>query len=298
MDLSLKMSLNAAQVLSYTQVASLTVLIVDYLETFLLEVKYMWPVKWNLVSVLFFVLRYLPLVHIPSTFPLTFNDRLPWASCAPYFIINTSIIQISTAGAEAIMFIRVHAIGGRSRNLGIYLLAHYVLSMTGIVAALIAYFITVDYAEPPLSPYLRCTSLRGEGVYLSILYGIILFNEAVMMLTTVVLGFCKYLHSRKTPLWQIFYRQGTFYFVTLALASMANMTVNIWAKREYAYTFTVLQYALHSIFTVRMVLDIRQTVTQTEVLGERALPQNASTHLSTIAFRRTSSPSMASTFVA
>lgn len=123
--------------------------------------------------------------------------------------------------------------------------------MVGIAAVSISYFTSVDCksshthhglaqkveafadAESSLTPYLRCSSLRGDGVYLSIFYGIILFNEAgssnniapqvghadetqVMMIMTVVLGYCKYLHSRKTPLWQIFYRQGTFYFVTLA----------------------------------------------------------------------------------
>jgi hypothetical protein len=68
--------------------------------------------------------------------------------------------------------------------------------MAGIVAVLITYYTTINCkppilligslwrlekepdAESPLSPYLGCASMTGEGVYLSILYGIILFNEA------------------------------------------------------------------------------------------------------------------------
>ncbi|KAH6909250.1 hypothetical protein BKA70DRAFT_230095 [Coprinopsis sp. MPI-PUGE-AT-0042] len=260
----LGLSIAAGQVLAYTQVASLTILIYDYLDTFLLEVKYMWPIKWNLVHVLFFTIRYLPLLHIPSMLPMTLDTGLPWASCVPYSIFNTSIIHFSTVCAEAIMFIRVYAIGGRSRGLTIYLIVHYLLSMVGIVTLLVIYYTSVDYVESPMSQHLRCASLRGDGVYLTILYGIILFNESVVMFLTLLIGYRMYLHSRKTPLWQIFYRQGTLYFMTLVATSMANMAVNLWAKREYAYTVTVLQYALHNIFTVRMVLDIRQTVTPTE----------------------------------
>lgn len=255
-----------------------------------MELKYIWPIRWNLVNVLFLFLRYIPILHIPTALPLTTDPTLPWPVCGPYFIYSSITIHVNTACAEAVMFIRVHAIGGRSRRLGAYLLVQYVLSMAGIFTLLGIFYTTVDYAQTPYSNYLGCSTLRGNGVYLSIIYGIILFNEAVMMFLTMVIGCRKYLHSRKTPLWQIFYRQGTLYFLSLAATSMANMAVNRGIKPEFTYTFTVIQYALHNLFTTRMILHIRQTVARTGGYDE-SLVSPDDIPLSTIEFTE---PSQAS----
>ncbi|KAH6909249.1 hypothetical protein BKA70DRAFT_230191 [Coprinopsis sp. MPI-PUGE-AT-0042] len=264
--------------------------IVDYLDTLLLEVRYMWPVRWNLINVLFLVLRYLPLLHISIIISVTLITTLPWTSCGLCFVLNATLIHVNTACAEAVMFIRVHAIGGRSKTLGAYLVIHYFLSMAGIFTLLGIFYTTIDYSEPPFSRYLGCSSLRGDSRYLSILYGIILFNESAAMFMTMFIGYRKYLSLRKTPLWQIFYRQGTLYFLSLAITSMGNMLVNIGAKREFTYTFVIIQYALHNIFTTRMVLHIRQSVARSGGY-DLSLASPEEVPLTTIAFAEPPIPS-------
>jgi len=59
--------LERGQFYKYVNVAALTVFVAEYIATLDFEIKYMWPVKLNLVSVLFFITRYMPVVDMTVT---------------------------------------------------------------------------------------------------------------------------------------------------------------------------------------------------------------------------------------
>ncbi|RXW14791.1 hypothetical protein EST38_g11062 [Candolleomyces aberdarensis] len=110
--------------------------------------------------------------------------------------------------AEAIMYIRVWALGGNTKKLG---------------AALLAQFL---------------------GIHIAIytVLGIFLRSVELIMIISIVIGFSRYKASNNRLL-SVFHRDGIFYFVTLAGVTTANIIFDSVAPLEYK--FMLAAYVLH-----------------------------------------------------
>ncbi|KAG2016172.1 hypothetical protein CC2G_009365 [Coprinopsis cinerea AmutBmut pab1-1] len=229
-----------------------------------LEVACVWSKPLSKVNSLYFILKYMPALHLPSLLLQGVALSIPMEMCQPLFIANSVIIPFSISCCQAVLFLRIHVLG-QSKPLTIYLVAHYIISNFAIFALSAKFYTTVEAA--PFRPRERfgCTSLIADGNFTSIIYAIILFNELVMAFLTLFLAYRKYMASSSTPIMRIFRRDGTFYFITLAVISTANILVNrLHPDPEYSILLAVIQYTLHNVFTTRMILHLRMTTRQSE----------------------------------
>ncbi|EAU91052.2 hypothetical protein CC1G_03220 [Coprinopsis cinerea okayama7 len=186
------------------------------------QVACVWSKPLSKVNSLYFILKYMPALHLPSLLLQGVALSIPMEMCQPLFIANSVIIPFILL---AVLFLRIHVLG-QSKPLTIYLVAHYIISNFAIFALSAKFYTTVEAA--PFRPRERfgCTSLIADGNFTSIIYAIILFNELVMAFLTLFLAYRKYMASSSTPIMRIFRRDGTFYFITLAVISTANILVN------------------------------------------------------------------------
>ncbi|KAG2016173.1 hypothetical protein CC2G_009366 [Coprinopsis cinerea AmutBmut pab1-1] len=238
--------------------ACLALWIADYFDMLPLEISCVWNQKLSKVNILYFILKYFPAVHIPSFFLYSFLTSIPPHACKPIFILNTIFVPVIISCAQAVLFLRIHILG-QSKRLTIYLIAHYVISIIAIFTLSIVFYTELRVLEFLPHEFFGCGNLIANGDYTSGVYGIVLFNELVMAILNLVLSYRKYVASRSTPLMRIFRRDGTGYFIALAVVSTINILVNrLHPDPQYSFLLAVVQYALHPIFTTRMILHLRQ----------------------------------------
>ncbi|KAJ3489404.1 hypothetical protein NLJ89_g11532 [Agrocybe chaxingu] len=74
--------LRDAQVLEMVDVAAITMFVWDYLITFGMEVEYMWCGKWNFITAVYLVQRYLPFIDTVWMMPHVSYPPIPhWRGC-------------------------------------------------------------------------------------------------------------------------------------------------------------------------------------------------------------------------
>lgn len=76
---------------NYFAVASLTVLIADYLQTVDLEIALIWPTRLNLVKLVYYINRYLPFVFLPVIIFYNVAPPLSPKACKILFSVPCSI---------------------------------------------------------------------------------------------------------------------------------------------------------------------------------------------------------------
>ncbi|KAF6758714.1 hypothetical protein DFP72DRAFT_1064817 [Ephemerocybe angulata] len=246
----------AQQVLKYLFISFLTLAIADTLHCLPLEVSLIWSAKWNMGKVLFLLSRYLVFFDVIVSLSYNFAPNLSVVQCGRLFAAGSSLTVVGVTVAEAILFLRVYALGGRGRIWGASLGALYLAIHSAVFAALIKFIISIEYAPSPLPSLFACLPVKGENKMLSIVFILILISELVILGLTFWLCLTDHKES-KSPLVATFSRDGLFYFLLLSAVSCGNIICNLAAPTAYIYLLTIPQRVLHSVLSTRMVLHIR-----------------------------------------
>ncbi|KAH6902710.1 hypothetical protein BKA70DRAFT_1434313 [Coprinopsis sp. MPI-PUGE-AT-0042] len=98
----------------------------------------------------------------------------------------------------------------------------------------------------------------NNGQLVMIGYAFLLYSVVATMVLCIYFGVRMFWSSRQSPLIKIFYRDGTFYFVVLALMSVANGVAAVFLPAGYRFILAPPQAVLHSTLSIRMVLHLRQ----------------------------------------
>ncbi|TEB36330.1 hypothetical protein FA13DRAFT_1246841 [Coprinellus micaceus] len=218
------------KITKYVDVAALALLVVDYLGTLEAEVAYMWPAELSAAKVLFFLSRYLALFDVPLAIYYHTSLGLPVRTCQILFSVETTSLLIGVAFAEAILFLRVYALSGRSKKMMVWLVFQFFGVHVAEFVVYILFLRNLQFGPSPLPTVIGCTPLppksQALNIQLSALFGLILANELAILLMTFTIGLMKYRNLR-SPLMRIFYRDGFFYFLILSAVSAGNITVDL-----------------------------------------------------------------------
>lgn len=166
------------------------------------------------------------------------------------------MVVVVVTVSEAILFLRVYALGGRSRAIGIFLAILYLGIHSAVFASLAKFILSIEYGASPL-PIISCFPIKSNNKLLSIVFILLLVSELVILIMTFWLCFAKH-QSTKSPLVATFYKDGLFYFLLLSAVSTGNIICNLVAPLPYIYLLAIPQMVLHSALSTRMVLHIRK----------------------------------------
>ncbi|KAH6919292.1 hypothetical protein BKA70DRAFT_1417268 [Coprinopsis sp. MPI-PUGE-AT-0042] len=243
---------------SYVDVAALTYILADYAQTFEWEVKYMWGGKRSLIKLVYFVGRYLGVLDFPLMFVYSHHvGKLTPKDChILYTIGGFSALTGATAG-EVLMFLRVWVLSGCTKKMGWYLTVQFTLSLTAIVVLAGFYLDSLVFTTSPLPNHISCFQLSGDRFKLALMYSFVLIHQFAVMMLSLYFGVASFRHS-KSPLLLILYRDGTLYFATLSLISIANIAVITAGPPEYQNLFLLLQRTAHSTLSTRTILKMRE----------------------------------------
>ncbi|KAF6758757.1 hypothetical protein DFP72DRAFT_1064856 [Ephemerocybe angulata] len=228
----------AQQTERFLFVACLTLVTSDALHCFPKEVSLIWASKWNLGKVLFLLSRYLVFVDVGVSIYYNLSPVLTIPQCQKSFAAGSSLTVIGVTIAEAILFLRVYALGGRNRAWGIGLGALYVAIHSAALGALIKFITSIKYAPSPIPSVIACLPVEAENKMLSVVFILILISELVILFLTFWLCFTDHKES-KSPLILTFTRDGLFYFLLLSAVSTGNIICNLVAPPAYIYLLSM-----------------------------------------------------------
>ncbi|KAF6758137.1 hypothetical protein DFP72DRAFT_888184 [Ephemerocybe angulata] len=248
---------NSQQSIKYAYFASLAFALAEGLQCFPHEVTLIWASKWNSGKVLYLAARYIVFAELAVPGLYVLRSDLSVVTCRRLFAAGAVLNSVEVTAAEAIMFLRVYALGGTDRRLGAFLLAMFLGVHIGVYGFLLKFLNSILYTPSPLPTIVACLPTEANNHMLSIVFILLLVSELVILLITF--GLCITKHkSTNSPLVATFSRDGLFYYVFVSAVSAGNIICNLAAPTGYIYLLTVPQMVLHSTLSTRMVLHIRR----------------------------------------
>ncbi|KAF6763674.1 hypothetical protein DFP72DRAFT_1136323, partial [Ephemerocybe angulata] len=245
---------------NYFAVASLTVLIADYLQTVDLEIALIWPTRLNLVKLVYYVNRYLPFVFLPVIIFYNVAPPLsPKQACKILFSVPCMGIACCLLVSEVILYIRVYALSGKTRPMVIFLALHGSAIIIVCLILFAWYQALGRFAPSPFPEVAGCFGVSSaNGKFVLACFSLLLYNGIVTTGLCIWFGLKMYWISRDSALVKIFYRDGTFYFVMLVALSLTNGLVALLAPAKYRFMMAIPQEVMHNVISSRMILHIRE----------------------------------------
>ncbi|KAF8887347.1 hypothetical protein BD779DRAFT_1672798 [Infundibulicybe gibba] len=231
-------SLQQAQIATYSDVASVVVLIYDWFLTVDLELTFVWKAPWNLGTLLYILARY-----------PTFVDAL--LQLYRMFLVSGGI-------AEVLMMVCVWAIWGKARKVAIFL----IILVIGAAATSTIGLHSDQNSETFIAPGILPPNIPGCQVIPQGTHNMIYMDFlAVVILESVLLSlvlFKAVQYSRDYPSTFISecFRHGLLYYVVLDAVSITNLAITSRGGSLGSFSASI-QGSLHAILSARMLLHLR-----------------------------------------
>ncbi|KAF8683084.1 hypothetical protein AX14_004205, partial [Amanita brunnescens Koide BX004] len=244
----------------YVNVAALTIFVVEYIATFDFEVTYMWPVKWNLVSVLFFLTRYLPIVDMTVTLYTEHAAGMTQPLCAVLARTYVWLIYVGMAAAEGLLTLRVWALYGHGRKLTVFLAVVYGGSFvaSGVKIYLSLKSLQVMIVTIPGLPSMCAAKSYDEELYLYWVFMIIV--DAVSCILLLVQLVSAYTTGGLTNLMRVVYRDGVIFYIVLLCFSVVNIFAIVMLPADISSLLTAPERIMHAVLASRVILQTRHQV--------------------------------------
>lgn len=247
-------------------VTALTILVVELFQHLQLEVAVVWKAKWNFGKCAYLILRYLPIGFMGTW--IYYNaapESTSLHACQVPFSTAGALTTCACVCADAVLYLRVYSLSMKSKSMGIFLLANYMVAAAVCLAGTILYHSHLYFVPSP--HFLRdvnCFDFDSSVSphWLTAIVGSLLYSSVFTTAMSVWYGVKFYLSMFPIPpgfvLLKIFYIDGAFYFVSITAISTANILVALVAPDQYRHLLPIPQAIVHSVLASRMILHLRE----------------------------------------
>ncbi|KZT21778.1 hypothetical protein NEOLEDRAFT_1138998 [Neolentinus lepideus HHB14362 ss-1] len=257
------------QVVRYTQVASMAVLIAEWFFVIGEEVEYVWKAPWTYMKVLYLLSRYTPFLDTPFNLLNYLRPRISPKACLVNYKIAATSTFVGMNISEYILIIRTHALYRRSKTMG-WILGGGVVICTIVGVITLALFETSLVFGPLPSPEIPgCLLQEGSDIVFANFVILLLWELLIVILTAYKA--IRDFRISNGPVLQTLYRDGIIFFFFLLTLSTANIIVFVVAPLEYLDLFDTLTRCLHSIICCRVLLNLRGAANESD--SPTATPQ-------------------------
>ncbi|TFK17659.1 hypothetical protein FA15DRAFT_314032 [Coprinopsis marcescibilis] len=245
-----------------------TVLVADYVETFPAEVKYVWLSPWTFVKVLFLLARCSVFLEAVFVIGYSFTETadLTPLTCDVWLALTGMSVVSSIALAEAIFFIRIYALSGRSRLMWSYLILQW--TTVHVAQFVLMGYIVRSFAFPIIPGVVERIGCFGIPLPRSIpmltaLFSLPVFSGMMLVLIMGYLGLRKFRLAHATNLITIYFRDGYLYFLVIASLAIVNVILGLKITGPSNLVIGESQGVLYSILSCRLLLHMRHVGGQT-----------------------------------
>ncbi|KAG2011182.1 hypothetical protein CC2G_011329 [Coprinopsis cinerea AmutBmut pab1-1] len=186
---------------SYAQVAPLVLLVVDYLETFPLEVKHIWTADI--------------FVHYALTFVYYESESLDCAGCYRWLVSSIMAMVFTSVFSEALIYLQVYALSGKNVVIGLWLLFQLIATYAAKLGLLSRYLKLLIMAAVGI-PGIHCTPLNPNEIapYMGAVFAVPIAPLAIIILISF------WIHRRgyrglKSSLFVVMIRNGMAYVLII-----------------------------------------------------------------------------------
>ncbi|KAG2021106.1 hypothetical protein CC2G_006369 [Coprinopsis cinerea AmutBmut pab1-1] len=231
--------------------------ICDYIQTFELEVQYMWGGRWTPFKIAYFLGRYTGLIDYPLIFIYHHAKGLTPSECRILLYVASCSALTGSTVAEILMFLRVYVLSGCSKAVGWFLTIEFTVAGLIIFVSGVLSLKSVSFEPSPVPALVSCILQDSNKIYLSLVYFLVLFHQTTALILSFYFGLSNFRRST-SPLITILYRDGTLYFMALAAVSIGNLIVVLAGPIEHRQLFLVFQRCIHSTLSTRIILKMRE----------------------------------------
>ncbi|KAH6908019.1 hypothetical protein BKA70DRAFT_289830 [Coprinopsis sp. MPI-PUGE-AT-0042] len=239
-------------------IVGLTILILEAFATFEQEATLVWPSQWSLVKFLYIANKVAPFLIVPWQIVVNVLSNPTPLQCKVAFAIPCLGMATSIIISEAMLYVRLYALSGCRRWAKVFLSLNAVV-ITLVSHIVLAFFIARgSWTRTRYEGFRGCTTESAKGSFVLLSYSLLLYSGLAAMTLSVYFGLRVFWTSRQSPLVKILYRDGTFYFIMLAVLAVANGVASLLLPPGYQFVLGPVQAVAHSVLSARMVLRLRQ----------------------------------------
>jgi len=216
-----------------------------------------WLSPWNYTKVLFILVRYLPMINIYFLLNVQLLPDVSQKSCEVTLPIATWLLNAGIISAEAILAIRTWAVWRKDKRIGLLLTA---LLTCGVILSSICtnrFTHSLNFV-PPLYPGYRGCFSSDAGTSLFETFIILALMDGVVLILMLISAFRAYRSGDRGELTNVIHKDAIVFYAYLMLCSIVSVIVTELYPTSLATMLSPLQGAFHSIFTCRIIFNIRR----------------------------------------
>ncbi|EKM52421.1 uncharacterized protein PHACADRAFT_186572 [Phanerochaete carnosa HHB-10118-sp] len=218
-DQSRNAILTQTRSVSYSEVASITLLTWDTIVTFSEEVELIWEKNWTPAKGMYLVARYLPWVFQLALLPLNIGGstglRFSIIECKRWMTVQAVILQLIITSVDAILITRVYALYNRSRALLGVLSALFLAELFGL-----SYILAV--VTPKLTFNDECFVTSSPSLFVVYWIVSLAFETILFVLTLVKFGCAVKQGWGRRPVMRDFVTDGTWAYTLIFVTMLVN----------------------------------------------------------------------------
>jgi len=246
---------NDVYIVRYTAVATVALLVYEYIITFEKERHLVWSSKISPTKVAFLLNRYLPFSSATiGLYALLLNGEA--VRCKGILFSATVFNALTFATGEIILLVWIYALWLCKRWMLVLLLAVY---LPGVV---ISIYISVRTTEHASTVLLRPVFENGCVVdsvdrRIWVWTASLLSHEMLMLALTLLKAFISHAEMSACSIFSIMVKDGILYYVCAFAISLVNLLALLLAPTHMCTFFVITQGILHSILCSRLLLRLR-----------------------------------------
>jgi len=243
-------------IVDYFHLACYTLLFWDYILTISAEYQLIWRADWSYTKIIYLVTRYLPIINV---YFLVYNQMIQDVSpetCHSYYWVVTWIIFLAVECGEIILAVRTWAVWAQNKWLGGFLALVLLGTIVVSCTTLTLYLKSLTFGPPPYPGFRGCLITHISTVLVANFISLTVLDSIVLMLM-VLSALRSYRAGLNNQLMNVIHRDGVMFYVYLLILAIANVVVIYALPISLANLLTPWQSCLCSIFTSRIILNIR-----------------------------------------
>ncbi|KAF5363312.1 hypothetical protein D9756_000205 [Leucocoprinus leucothites] len=252
-------SIRWARLVTCCNFASVTILILDWLLTFDLEVSLVWKSRWNIMKGLYLLARYLPFVDVTLALLHQFSDTLQASQCQQMYEAQSWIFVSGAALVEIIFSIRTWAVWKQGTRCTLGLIITFFVIWTGVVVANVLYLKGTSHGSS-LAPHLIGCFMTKSSPILFVGYILLMLYDAFLLTLMVIRGLSIFRAAgaaragENNRLALVVFGDGIIYFFYIFGAYIFSTTSNVGSE-ELTHNPTAISL-INILIITRLPVDL------------------------------------------
>ncbi|KAI8992783.1 hypothetical protein BD414DRAFT_535364 [Trametes punicea] len=234
-----------ARDLSYSEVASVTILTWDVIITFSQEVELIWKRAWTPAKFMYFIARYVPWLVQLALLAINVNGstglEFTFVQCAAWQVVQGTLLQVIVTTVDVILITRVYALYGRSRALVGFLGPLFIAELTFLCYVLAVVTPRLEYDD-------ECYVTSSPAIFQYYWIVSLVFETLLFVLTLYKFFEAVQQGWGKGPIMQQFVADGTWAYTLIFVVMLINMMLYKYVRSTltgicYTWLLVVLSFA-------------------------------------------------------